>query len=202
MSPLQVHNIKFNSEIVDIVVNRRVVVTTFKEKLAVFDACSLEARFTITSCYPSPGVVANPISLGDRWLAYADQKLVAIHRSFGGLETDSAQSMAAWGINVGSKLAQGVSKIYSNFFSGTSPASSSLGNRPSGQTAHSALTRGDSGSEEPQKGVVTILDIMKVYKTEREEVNIVDKIDGVIAHFIAHNKVKRWCCQDAFNIIM
>jgi hypothetical protein len=75
-----VHNIKFNSEIADITVNRRVVVISFLEKLAVFDACNLEARFTITSCYPSPGVHGNPITLGDRWLAYADQKLVPIHR--------------------------------------------------------------------------------------------------------------------------
>ena len=60
------HNIKFNSEIADIAVNRRVVVVSFVEKLAVFDACNLEARFTITSCYPSPGVHGNPISLGDR----------------------------------------------------------------------------------------------------------------------------------------
>ena len=52
-----------------------------------------------------------------RWLAYADQRLVPIHRSSGGLETDCSQSVAAWGINVGSKLAQGVTSIYSTLFS-------------------------------------------------------------------------------------
>jgi hypothetical protein len=35
----------------------------------------------------------------------------------GGMEVDGSQSVTAWGINVGSKLAQGVSKIYSNIFS-------------------------------------------------------------------------------------
>ncbi len=40
-------------------------------------------------------------------------------RSMGGMEVDGSQSVTAWGINVGSKLAQGVSKIYSNIFSAT-----------------------------------------------------------------------------------
>ena len=77
---LQVQNIKFNSEIADVSANRRLVVMAFKEKLAAFDACNLEARFTVSTCYPSPGVHVNPIALGDRWLAYADQRLVTIHR--------------------------------------------------------------------------------------------------------------------------
>ncbi len=172
--------------------NRRVVVVSFVEKLAVFDACNLEARFTITSCYASPGVHGNPISLGDRWLAYADQKLVPMHRSAGGWETDCSQSVAAWGINVGSKLAQGVSKIYSNFFS--SPASGSgyhqRASVPPSPTQ--AAASGGGPANEPQKGVVTILDILRVHKPEREEVNIADRIDGVIAHFVAHNKVRRY----------
>ena len=33
-------------------------------------------------------------------------------RSLGGMIVDGGQSVAAWGINVGSKLAQGVSKLY------------------------------------------------------------------------------------------
>ena len=75
-----VQNIQFNSEIADVLANRRIVVIAFREKLAAFDACNLEARFTVTNCYPSPGVHANPIALGDRWLAYADQRLVGLHR--------------------------------------------------------------------------------------------------------------------------
>ena len=77
------HNIKFNSEVADIMANRRVVMMAFREKLAAFDASNLEPRFTVTTCYPSNGGVhANPIALGDRWLAYADQHYVPIHRWF------------------------------------------------------------------------------------------------------------------------
>ena len=75
-----VHNIKFNSEIEGEMANRRVVVVSFVEKLAAFDACDLTAKFTVTTCYPSPGVDKNPIALGSRWLAFADQRFVGIHR--------------------------------------------------------------------------------------------------------------------------
>ena len=75
-----VHNIKFNSEVADVLANKRVVVLSFREKLVAFDAANLEPRFTVTTCYPSPGVQANPIALGDRWLAYADQQFFPIHR--------------------------------------------------------------------------------------------------------------------------
>lgn len=73
-------HIKFNSDIIDVMNNRRVVVIALKEKFAVFDACTLEERFNVTSCYLSPGNTPNPISLGDRWIAYSDRKLVSIHR--------------------------------------------------------------------------------------------------------------------------
>ena len=119
------------------------------------------------------------------------------------METDGNQSVAAWGINVGSKLAQGVSKIYSNFFSSSSSPttnqplaspSASLGrhpNFPSGTTGSSVSGSSGplSGNEVAQKGVVTVLDIIKAYRPDHEEVNLMDKMDGVVAHFIAHNKV-------------
>ena len=184
-----VHHIKFNSEIADIVANRRLIVVSFREKLAAFDACNLEARFTVTTCYPSPGVHVNPIALGDRWLAYADQRLVGLHRSLGGMESDGNQSVTAWSINVGSKLAQGVSKIYSNFFSGT-PSSSSRHPSHSGSIGvPSGISGGSAATNEPQKGVVTILDFVRVFRPGRDEVTMTERIHGIVAHFVAHNKV-------------
>lgn len=47
--------IKFKSPIVDIVANRTSVAITFAERIAVFDARTLESRLTITTCYPCPG---------------------------------------------------------------------------------------------------------------------------------------------------
>ena len=40
-----------------------------------------------------------------------------------------------------------------------------------------------------QKGVVTILDVLQVCNhSDRDEVNLTEKMAGVVAHFIAHNK--------------
>ncbi len=171
---------------------RRVVVMAFKEKLAAFDAGNLEPRFTVSSCYPSPGVHANPLALGDRWLAYADQRYVNIHRSLGGMEADSGQSVAAWGINVGSKLAQGVSKIYSNIFSSSATSTSGTKTPPPCHTSSSPShgTSSTASGTEGQKGIVTVLDILKVYDPDRDEVSLSEKISGVVAHFVAHTKVR------------
>ena len=67
---------------------------------------------------------------------------------------------------------------------------------PTSQSALAAASRSAAGmGSEPQKGVVTVLDIMRVRRPEGEEVNVADKIDGVIAHFIAHNKVRLITCR-------
>lgn len=51
----QVKTIKFKNPVLDIQANRSSVVISFHERLAVFDARTLEDRLTITTCFPSPG---------------------------------------------------------------------------------------------------------------------------------------------------
>lgn len=51
----QVKTIKFKNQVIEILANRTSVVITFPEKIAVFDARTLEDRLTITACHPSPG---------------------------------------------------------------------------------------------------------------------------------------------------
>lgn len=189
-----VHNIKFNSEVADVLANKRVVILSFREKLVAFDAANLEPRFTVTTCYPSPGLQVNPIALGDRWLAYADQQFVSIHRSLGGMIVDGGQSVTAWGINVGSRLAQGVSKLYSNIFSAPKTASGASSCHPCSMPPMPANSSGNVGSigsagNDMQKGIVTILDVLQVgNNSDQDEVNLTDKLAGVVAHFVAHNK--------------
>ena len=140
------------------------------------------------------------MSLNTRYLLldFAFQYLfVVFYRSLGGLETDSAQSMAAWGINVGSKLAQGVSKIYSNFFSSGSassaPSSLSSGSvgGTSGRNVSSPATSRNDGSvtNELQKGIVTILDVTRMSQCDADEIGVGERSQGIVAHFVAHNKV-------------
>lgn len=66
----QVKSIKFKNPVNDVLANRRSVVVTFSEKIAVFDAKNLEGILTVTTCYLSPGSNSNPVALGTRWLAY------------------------------------------------------------------------------------------------------------------------------------
>lgn len=98
---------------------------------------------------------------------------------------DGGQSVTAWGINVGSKLAQGVSKLYSNIFS--SPKTSS----PCHPPLPSSSVQGQSQGQQGQKGIVTILDVLQICSNNdggQDEVNLNDKMAGVVAHFVAHNK--------------
>jgi len=177
----QVNNIKFHSEVADVCVNKRVICVAFRERVAIFDARTLREKMTITSCYPSPGVHTNPLALHDRWLAYSDRALCMARRSAGGMEGEMGQSVTAWGINVGSKLASGVTKICSNIFSG-SPRSN----------PNSIMSQGGQ-SIDGETGVVTILDTVELCNRDEERGNEnIDisnsKVEGVVAHFIAHTK--------------
>lgn len=50
-----VKSIRFKSPIVDIIANRTSIAITFAERIAVFDARTLDDRLTVTTCYPCPG---------------------------------------------------------------------------------------------------------------------------------------------------
>lgn len=75
----------------DVLANRRSIVVTFSERIAIFDAFTLEDRLTVTTCYLSPGIYPNPVTLGTRWLAYAEKKLISNKRSSGGNEGEGVQ---------------------------------------------------------------------------------------------------------------
>ena len=136
------------------------------------------------SCYPSPGVHTNPIALHDRWLAFADKSLCISRKSAGGMEGGASQSVTAWGINVGSKLASGVTKFCSNILSG-SPRSSGMAQQQAGAVNSEAYNEGETG-------VVTVIDLADLISVESGETGAVDimttKMEAVVAHFVAHTK--------------
>ena len=178
-----VHSIKFSSEVADISVNKRVICISFRERVAVFDTRSLREKVSLASCYPSPGVHTNPLALHDRWLAFGDKCLCVSRKSAGGMEGSASQSVTAWGINVGSKLASGVTKICTNIFSGSPRAQPALSHSQAGQEA---------AQDTADTGVVTVLDIMELCNTGESDKESVDinncKLEGVVAHFLAHTK--------------
>lgn len=87
----QVKQIKFKNPVLDVLANSRSVVVTFSEKIAIFDAFTLEDRLTVTTCYISPGIYPNPVALGARWMAYAEKNLIPLRRSSGGNEGEGVQ---------------------------------------------------------------------------------------------------------------
>ena len=145
---------------------------------------SLKERLSLVSCYPSPGVHTNPMALHDRWLAFADKSLCISRKSAGGMEGGASQSVTAWGINVGSKLASGVTKFCSNILSG-SPRSSGMVQQQAGAVNSEAYNEGETG-------VVTVIDLADLISVESGETGAVDimttKMEAVVAHFVAHTK--------------
>lgn len=49
-----VKTIRFKSPVVDVIANRISIAITFYERIAIFDARTLEDRLTVTTCYPCP----------------------------------------------------------------------------------------------------------------------------------------------------
>ncbi|XP_054000177.1 uncharacterized protein LOC128887830 isoform X1 [Hylaeus anthracinus] len=168
----QAKSIKFKNPVCDILANKRSIVVTFLEKIAVFDARTLEDVLTVTTCYASPGPNPNPVALGMRWLAYSEKKLLPAKRSSGGCEGEGVQSYTAAVLYAAKSLGKGLRGL------GETVASSLTGN------SVSPVVINNTGSDVTQPGVITILDL----QAAKEEKELDDaNIETVIAHFTAHS---------------
>lgn len=148
-----VKSIKFKTPILEIAANHQSLVVTFAERIAVFDAKTFEDRLTITTCYPSPSPIsANPIALGQRWLAYAERKLMPFKRSAGGCDCDGVVSYTATMLNAAKTLGKGLRGLAEQAAAGlTGSSSSQYSSAAAAQQAHEA--------QQMHPGVITILDI-------------------------------------------
>lgn len=57
----------------------------------------------------------NPIALGDRWLAYADRRLIPLHQSFGGMVSEGTTSYKATVIHAAKSLTKVCSRWHLYF---------------------------------------------------------------------------------------
>ncbi|KAG5315143.1 BCAS3 protein, partial [Acromyrmex insinuator] len=167
-----IHSVGFKHSVCDVLANRRSVVITLLEKIAVFDARTLQNNITITTCYASPGLNPNPIALGTRWLAYSEKKLIPARRSSGGCEGEGVQSYTATVLYAAKSLGKGLRGL------GETVASSLTGN------SVSPIAINNTGNDVTQPGVITILDL-QIAKDEKELDDT--NVDAVIAHFTAHS---------------
>ncbi|XP_053678611.1 uncharacterized protein LOC128728987 [Anopheles nili] len=209
-----VRSIKFKSAIVDILANRSSIVVTFPERIAVFDARTLEDRLTVTTCHPSPGLNPNPVALGSRWIAYAERRLIPSKRSSGGCEGDGVTSYTATVLNAAKSLGKGLRELGEQVAAGLtgSHLGSSLGSSlvgsggGSGASGIGGGTLGGPGStgdisgggslagglgENNQPGVVTVLDIKHPIKDVSPTTGTPITCTGgdpIVAHFLAHSE--------------
>ncbi|XP_047110731.1 breast carcinoma-amplified sequence 3 homolog [Schistocerca piceifrons] len=182
----QVKSIKFKNPVSDVLANRRSVVVTFPERVAVFDAATLEDRLTVTTCYPCPGPNPNPVALGPRWLAYASRRLLPARRSSGGSEGDGVQSYTAAVLHAAKSLGKGLRGL------GETVASSLSAQQRGGAGAVGVLTAPSSTTVESglQPGIVTIIDIQGAARgCDRERSNSEEgSTENMVAHFTAHSE--------------
>uniref|UniRef100_A0A8C7UJX7 BCAS3 microtubule associated cell migration factor n=1 Tax=Oncorhynchus mykiss TaxID=8022 RepID=A0A8C7UJX7_ONCMY len=176
-----VKSIQFKTPIYDLHCNREILVVALQEKIAAFDSCTFTKKFFVTSCFPCPGPNLNPIALGGRWLAYAENKLIRCHQSRGGACGDNAQSYTATVISAAKTLKTGltmVGKVVTQL-AGTLPTGAP---DEEGATPHSTTRRSPHAP-----GVITVID---THNVGEGQVLVSEDSDGegVVAHFPAHDK--------------
>uniref|UniRef100_A0A8C2MN51 BCAS3 microtubule associated cell migration factor n=1 Tax=Cricetulus griseus TaxID=10029 RepID=A0A8C2MN51_CRIGR len=183
-----VKSIQFKTPIYDLHCNKRILVVVLQEKIAAFDSCTFTKKFFVTSCYPCPGPNMNPIALGSRWLAYAENKLIRCHQSRGGACGDNIQSYTATVISAAKTLKSGLTMV-------GKVVTQLTGTLPSGVTEDDVAIHSNSRRSPLVPGVITVIDTETVGEGQVLVSEDSDS-DGIVAHFPAHEKPV--CCM-AFN---
>uniref|UniRef100_A0A8C0GGP7 BCAS3 microtubule associated cell migration factor n=1 Tax=Chelonoidis abingdonii TaxID=106734 RepID=A0A8C0GGP7_CHEAB len=183
-----VKSIQFKTPIYDLHCNKRILVVVLQEKIAAFDSCTFTKKFFVTSCYPCPGPNMNPIALGSRWLAYAENKLIRCHQSRGGACGDNIQSYTATVISAAKTIKTGLTMV-------GKVVTQLTGTLPSGATEEEILVHSNTRRSPLVPGIITVIDTETVGEGQ---VIVSEDSDssGIVAHFPAHEKPI--CCM-AFN---
>ncbi|XP_063231006.1 breast carcinoma-amplified sequence 3 homolog isoform X2 [Bacillus rossius redtenbacheri] len=160
----QVRCVKLKSAVSDVLASRRVVLLAQAERISVLHAGTLDDCLTVTTCYPCPGPGPSPVALGERWLAYAERRLVSARRSSGGSEGDGVQSYTAAVLHAARSLGRGLRELGETVAGSLTGAAAQRGAGPSSTP----------GTDASRPGVVTILDT---------------QVPGgeAVAHFTAHS---------------
>uniref|UniRef100_A0A3Q2YYL5 BCAS3 microtubule associated cell migration factor n=1 Tax=Hippocampus comes TaxID=109280 RepID=A0A3Q2YYL5_HIPCM len=140
----------------------------------------MQLTLGLSGCYPCPGPNLNPVALGNRWLAYAENKLIRCHQSRGGACDDNAQSYTATVINAAKTLKTGLSMV-------GKVVTQLTGSLPACTSEEEGSPHNLSRRSLHNAGVVTVIDSDKVGEGQ-VLVSEDSESEGLVAHFPAHDK--------------
>lgn len=144
-----------------------------------YDLIRFDEKFVLTNIYSSL-----PLVLSTRWLAFVDYRLFTVHQSAGGINGNISEQYASYTgamLNAAKSLSKSVVKIgesvlgYSgqpmnnpNLNEKSSPPTQQYlatnnSNTTNGSNTNPTRHRHGSGKDEPQPGIVTIVDTFKLF---------------------------------------
>lgn len=143
-----------------------------------------------------------PIALGDRWLAYAEKKLMPSKASAGGCFFDGVPSYTATVLNAAKTLGKGLRELGEQVAAGLT---GNVGNITNVHLSGASLSTSYVQADGNQPGVVTILDIKHPIKDISPTTGTPVAINGadpIIAHFVAHNEAITAMSFDPSGILL
>ncbi|CAF1336712.1 unnamed protein product [Adineta steineri] len=175
--------------------NKSVLICATHTFIVGYDIIKFDEKFFISNCYSSI-----PYTLSARWLAFVDYRLYLIHQSSGGFNgTISEQHVSYTGVmlNAAKSISKSVVKIGESVLgyggNNSLPVNNTTINEKTSNQQQSSTTNGNtnstrhrhgSGKDEPQPGIVTIVDTIKLFGTSIHD----ERQNWIIAHFQAHTE--------------
>lgn len=193
------HETTFNGNVIELKSNSDVLCVNSWNRIDAFDLNTFEHRFSINTCYSqvsqSTGQVKNPFALGQRWLAFADNKFHTILSSIGGVSAGIEQSYTATVLNTAKSISKGLVTVVNSVVSKSKSSSSNALSSGNGTLHHHSprlngagganKTRHDSKEESYQPGICTIVDTKK-YTNNAKQLHDENQT-WIVAHFMAHH---------------
>lgn len=151
-------------------------------------------------CFVDSGLC--PIALGDRWLAYAEKKLIPSKASAGGCFFDGVSSYTATVLNAAKCLGKGLRELGEHVAAGLTGSASNVSGQGGGGSTNASTNVNADGS---QPGIITILDIKHQIKDISPTSGTPVAINGndpIIAHFLAHTEAVTAMCFDPSGMLL
>lgn len=153
--------------------NNSVLICATNTCIIGYDLIKFDEKFVLTNLYSSL-----PLTLSTRWLAFADYRLYLIHQSSGDINSNISEQNSSYAgvmLNAAKSLSKSVVKIGESVLGYTGQQTSNLSynekisppksaiNNVNSNNANSTRHRHGSGKDEPQAGIVTIVDTIKLF---------------------------------------